>query len=141
MYNEPTLEINSDEIKDYIKEMGYGEDKTALFLLGNLVGRIGTLQYNDRKSKPILNRINYGGMDIRKVTRLYNEVYQAIQYEKMYYTEVELIYSESTRLFGKYKEAWQLSREETLYYILSGYSFSTKQAIINGGKNKNDKSK
>ncbi|MCX8059388.1 MAG: TIGR02556 family CRISPR-associated protein, partial [Spirochaetes bacterium] len=54
----------NDELKNYIKKMGFDEQKAALFLLGYLIGEIGKKQRNlETNRKPILDKINYSGMN------------------------------------------------------------------------------
>ncbi|TJX60864.1 TIGR02556 family CRISPR-associated protein [Soehngenia saccharolytica] len=131
--------IIKDYYKDYIKEMNYNEEQTALFLLGVLVGKIGNKQYkqlgagNDGR-KPILNKINYNGIDQRKLERLANDVFAKLNQLKIRQYN-EDIYYEMKKLLDKNINSWGLDKEENLFYLLSGYSFETIQAM---NANKND---
>lgn len=128
--------LNVDEdIKRYIKEMGYSEEQTAMFLLGYLVGKVGNKQYNDRDGKkPILNKLNFNGMDLAKVKRLSSEIVNKLRQNKILKYN-EIIYFEHKQLFDKNIKNWSLSKHDNLYYILSGYSFATAKSIYKeGGK-------
>lgn len=119
-------------VTEYAKDMGLNEQQYSMFILGNIIGNIGTAQYTQRGSKPILKRVNYSGMGEEKILRLFNEVLEAVHNEKMgVYTE--LMFEEASSIFMKNRSDWKLSKEEAVYYILSGYALSTKKAILNGG--------
>mgnify|MGYP001627163370 CR=1 FL=1 len=128
----------SDDLKSYIQQMNYDEPKTALFLLGVLIGEIGAKQYlatKDRQDdsaghKPILNKINYNGIDRPKLIRLCSDVHNKLRQEKLLpYTE--MIFAEMKRLLDKHIDSWKLDKYETLFYILSGYAYKTQKVILN----------
>ena len=133
-----------DELKEFIREMGYSQEEAALFLLGTLIGTIGVEQYKrtkntSSKNKPILNKLNFGGMDKNKILRLAGDVFAKLKQEKLLESQTELIYSDFTELCTPRLSDWGLSKEENLFCILSGYSYSTRKAILgkkkeNGGK-------
>jgi CRISPR-associated protein Csh1 len=124
------LEI-SDDVKKFFKEARYSEEMASLFLLGKLIGEIGKEQYNKGdKKKSILNKINFQGMDVNKLIRLYNDVYEKMKQYKVLSAETEKIYGISKELFDKNKINWKLTPQENVFYILSGYSFTTYKAII-----------
>ena len=128
-----------EELKQYIKEMGYTEEETALFLLGVLMGNIGTAQYNrNRESarKPILNKINFGGIDKPKLQRLSSEVFGKLQQEKILKNN-EIVFQQHKELLDKHFKKWSLNKNENLFYILSGYAHASMKAITgkkNGGE-------
>jgi len=123
----------SDDVKKFFKEAGYSEEMTSLFLLGKLIGEIGREQYNKGdKKKSILNKINFQGMDVNKLIRLFNDVYEKMKQYKVLSAETEKIYGISKELFDKNKINWKLTPQENVFYILSGYSFTTYKAIISG---------
>jgi len=133
----------SDDLKSYIQEMNYDEPKTALFLLGVLIGEIGAKQYlatRDRQDdsaghKPILNKINYNGIDRAKLVRLCADVHNKLRQEKLLpYTE--MIFAEMKRLLDKHIDLWKLDKYETLFYILSGYAYKTQKVILNASNSK-----
>ncbi|OAA83844.1 TIGR02556 family CRISPR-associated protein [Clostridium ljungdahlii] len=125
-----------DDLKVYILNMGYDEQQSAMFLLGCLIGEIGNAQYKrmGEDRKPILNKLNFGGVDRNKVIRLTNEVFNKLIQEKIRkYNEVT--FSECKRLMDANKDSWKLNKHENLFYILSGYSYDTTKAMLNkGGK-------
>lgn len=132
-----TLSLNIKEnYKNFINDMGYDEQKAALFLLGCLVGAVGRKQNSrdaDNKQdgnkstgtyKPVLNKLNFNGMNFAKVKRLSNHIFEKLRQEKilMYY---EAIFSVHKTLLGINEDRWKYNKDENLYYILSGYAFET----------------
>ncbi len=127
-----------DDIKNYIKKMSYDEQQTAMFLLGYLIGEIGNVQSkgSDEKRKPILNKLNFAGIDKAKMIRLSCDVFNKLNQEKIrQYNDVT--YGEFKRLLDQNINNWKLDKHENLFYILSGYSYSTTKYMtykkVNGG--------
>jgi len=118
--------------------MGYNEQQTSLFLLGNIIGAIGNAQYkrsSDGK-KPILNKLNFNGMDKSKLVRLSNEIFNKLRQEKILPYN-EMIYGKFKELFDKNRDSWNLNKDENLFYILSGYGYCTNKAIMGERKGNN----
>ncbi|QCX34102.1 TIGR02556 family CRISPR-associated protein [Caloramator sp. E03] len=119
-----------EEIKQYIKDMGYDEQQTAMFLLGILIGEIGNSQYKRYDgNKPILNKLNFNGIDKSKIIRLSNEVYTKLEQEKIRNFN-EVLYSDFKKLLDSNMNKWMLNKNENLYYILSGYSYATAKPML-----------
>lgn len=117
------------ELKEYIEKMQYGEMETSLFLLGILMGRIGTAQYKrNPEKKPILNKLNFGGMDKGKLIRLGNSIFQKLSQEKLLGSN-EKIYGVAMGLLDEHFSEWKLSKNENLHYLLSGFSYATMKAM------------
>lgn len=114
-----------DEFKEYLSTMNYDEQKTALFLLGYLMGEIGkqeSTRTEDRR-KPILNKLSYKGANLSKIRKLSLTIFNKLRQEKILRYN-ESIYSEFRRLFDKNEENWNLNDYENEFYILSGYAYS-----------------
>lgn len=128
--NVERLNLNSG-ILSYIKEMGYNEQQTSLFLLGVLVGAIGGEQSKRQYErelegtyKPILNKINFNGMDKYRIMKLSNQIPSKLRHEKIqqYY---EGLFSAHKYLLDKNIQSWKLNKDESLFYLLSGYGYQT----------------
>ncbi len=128
-----------DDMKVYILNMGYDEQQSAMFLLGCLIGEIGNAQYRrmGEDRKPILNKLNFGGVDKSKVVRLANEVFNKLIQEKIRKYN-EITFSECKRLMDANRDSWKLNKHENLFYILSGYSYDTMKAMLNKGGKENE---
>ncbi|SHF05305.1 TIGR02556 family CRISPR-associated protein [Caloramator proteoclasticus] len=124
-----------DDLKKYIETMKYDEQRTALFLLGYLIGEIGNAQ---RKrlgdKKPILNKINFNGIDKQKLMRLSTDVFNKLNQEKANDKPLRVynegVYYEFKRLIDKNLSNWSLNKNENLYYILSGYSYASVKPFL-----------
>jgi CRISPR-associated protein Csh1 len=114
------------EILDYWGDVVLYEEeqKRALFLLGYLVGEIGNAQSGaGHKKKPILDKINFQGMGTDKLMRLSNDVLEKLrQYDRLQYNEYT--YSVLKSLVDNNMGKWNLSNQENVFYVLSGYAFS-----------------
>lgn len=114
------------EILDYWGDVVLYEEeqKRALFLLGYLVGEIGNAQSGaGHKKKPILDKINFQGMGTDKLMRLSNDVLEKLrQYDRLQYNEYT--YSVLKSLMDNNMGKWNLSNQENVFYVLSGYAFS-----------------
>lgn len=121
--------ILRDDIKNYIKEMGYDEPKTALFLLGYLIGQVADGQkQSGMDNKPVLDKINYQGMTSIRVWRLSNEIFEKLkQYKRLGYNEG--IFAQHKMLMEKNMDNWPLSDQDNVFYMLSGYAYNTLAAI------------
>jgi len=114
------------EVLDYWSDVVLYEDeqRRALFLLGYLVGEIGSAQSGaGHKKKPILDKINFQGMGTDKLMRLANDVLEKLrQYDRLQYNEDA--HSELKRLLDNNIGKWNLSNQENVFYTLSGYAVS-----------------
>ena len=103
------------------------------------MGNIRTAQYNrNRESarKPILNKINFGGIDKAKLQRLSNDIFGKLDQEKILKNN-EIVFQQHKELLDKNFKKWSLNKNENLFYILSGYSYASMKAITgkkNGGE-------
>lgn len=121
------------EIKKFWEDIGvYDDPRKTAFLLGYMIGGIGNKQWKSgHKNKPILNKINFEGMNVQAIIRLTNEVFEKmVQYKilRLY----ESLFYQYKKMIDMYSHGWSLSNQENVFYILSGYSFATYQAISKG---------
>lgn len=124
-----------EDLKEYIKTMKYNEEQISLFLLGYLVGEVGNAQSKRLSGKkPILNKLNFNGIDKQKLMRLSNDIYNKLNQEKSGDKPLrvynEAVYYEFKRLFDKNITNWSLNKNESLYYILSGYSYASVKPFL-----------
>lgn len=135
------------EILDHWNDIDiYRDDKqkTALFLLGYLIGEIGSAQSGTgHKNKPILNKINFQGMGAEKLIRLTNDILEKLRQNKSVGGKTLLEYNESTYsalklLLDNNIAKWNLSNQEGVFYTLSGYAFSNYLVRKRSRDNYND---
>ncbi len=121
------------EISEWFAEMGYPSFARGLFLLGYLVGEVGKAQFKkgDEK-KSILNKIDFYGMNRERVIELANLILKSLRdYRQLQYNED--LYYKMKAMLDKHLSELDKRPAENVYYILSGYAFSTYQALVKGG--------
>lgn len=119
------------ELSDYQKKieiffdrMSYNDSQKALFYLGRVLNAIAYEQYRKGyESKPVLNKLNYNGMDRDDITRLRRELAEKTQQFKLH-RFTEPLFKRFTPFFN-YND-WSIKPDEALFFILSGYSFNAK---------------
>lgn len=128
-----TLEESNSAIAAFISRMSYTDDQKAVFYLGRVLNSIGQAQYKKgHKAKPVLQKVNYNGMDAAALKRLHADLFEkSKQYEVLKYNESN--FSKFTDLFVDSKDdPWnkRMKPEESLFYLLSGYSFRTPKEAV-----------
>lgn len=115
-------EERADKLQRFFSDMGYSPQQQALYWLGRIISKIGTAQYNkNHKQKPVLNKINYNGMDHSKIQRLYVDAFElSTQYKIV--NEINYYSKMFSQLFPADETLWTLTPQESVFYILSGFS-------------------
>lgn len=117
-----------DKIMKYFELMKYENWQKALFLIGYLVGEVGRQQYlkGDEK-KSILSKVNFDGMGTDKVLMLSNQILKSLRdYRILKYNEA--LYGEMKKLLDSNLDRLR-DPVMNVFYILSGYAFSTLKSI------------
>lgn len=125
----------ADDKSDYVKnieaffdKMGYEEEHKALFYLGRVLNKVAYVQSKKHPKKPVMNKLNYNGMDKTRIMLLRNDLQdKARQYSIISDTDFNF------KRFTEYFDAinWTMPEQEALFFILSGYSFGiTKKAEV-----------
>lgn len=112
-------------IIEFFDEMDYSSEQKALFYLGRVVSQVGDAQYQKKhKNKPVLNKINFDGMDADALMRLANDLSEkGVQYSIHGSTDWNL-----SKFHNKFKKKnWPLSRDENIFYLMAGYTFKLTQ--------------
>lgn len=126
--------------RNYLERLQYTEEQTALYLLGTLVAEIANAQWRlgpgeKNGDKTILNKINYGGMTVSRTQRLATELFDKLtQYRdrnrrSLLQGRNEKVFAQAQELLTKHKNNWSLDAAQNVYFILSGYSHTTLQAM------------
>jgi CRISPR-associated protein Csh1 len=120
------------ETEQFLENNGFKREQRSLFYLGALVNKIGLAQYHkDHKSKPILNKIQFQGMNGKEVLRLYGEVSEKVtQYARGENTGWSLDCERLAERFHFYAgqgdpKQWP-SEQQNVFFIMSGYSFMVR---------------
>lgn len=125
----PNLYEVLGEVGKFFSSMKYTDWQKALFLLGFLVGKVGIEQYKkgDEK-KAVLNKVRFEGMTVERVKRLANQVLEDLRNYRILNAGNESIYGYMKALLDGNLEKLR-DPVDNVFYILSGYSFVTLQAI------------
>jgi len=118
---EQVLPEYQQKVEEYFTRMNYKPEHKALFYLGRALNTVAQTQYKkEHKTKPVLKKLNYNGMDKADIRRLHRDLVEKTQQYSIHrFTESTL--SRFTMLFEY--ENWKMNPEEALFFILSGYSF------------------
>ncbi|MCA1761795.1 MAG: TM1802 family CRISPR-associated protein [Flavobacteriales bacterium] len=108
-------------IQTFFSKMEYSEAEKALFYLGRIINSVARAQYDKlHKSKPVLNKIKFNGMDSQAIMRLSLELREkSRQYNIHKFTDWDF-----GRFTDRFNEKnWPLSKEQNVFYLMAGYSF------------------
>ncbi len=108
----------------FLNQQGFSNEERALFYLGALTNRVALIQYlKEHKSKPILKKIQFQGMNSNEIYRFYNDIIEKLrQYNKMTYFSENLM-KKFHEYYGLTRAGKELSDQERVFFLLSGYSF------------------
>ncbi len=130
--------------RNHLQASGFNEAQAALFLLGCSLNKIADAQEIELKSRPIMRKVNFRGMNFAAVQKLATDIFEkGLQYkntmrEKRFYGKFEMYYQEMIRLFDmtlphvvssedSKTDVKKLNDSEIVYFIVSGYAFANAQ--------------
>ena len=121
--SEGTLHEAEPAIVAFFDRMSYTDAQKAMFYLGKVLNSVAHAQVKKKHdSKPVLNKLNFNGMDKRAVMRLRLDLMEKCkQYDVLNYNELN--FSKFNDLYNPEKS--NLTSEEAVFYLLAGYSFRT----------------
>jgi CRISPR-associated protein Csh1 len=113
-----------EKMENFIEKQGFSNEAKALFFLGTLLNRVAVAQYQkEHKTKPILKKIQFQGMNIQEVLRLYHEIVEKLrQYNKVTLFSEHLM-NRFHYYFGSIPQKWMLSDHANIFYIMAGYAY------------------
>ncbi|OUM85994.1 MAG: hypothetical protein BAA01_01120 [Bacillus thermozeamaize] len=112
------------EMEHFLDRQGFVPEAKALFYLGVLVHRVAVAQYlKEHKTKPILKKIQFQGMNTKEILRLYEEVVEKLrQYNKLTLF-AERLMERFHHYYGPLREKWPLSDNANVFYVMAGYAY------------------
>ena len=118
---EQILPEYQQKVEDFFERMNYKPEHRALFYLGRVLNTVAQTQYKkEHRTKPVLKKLNYNGMDRDDIRRLHRDLVEKTQQ----YSIHRLTESTLSRFMMLFKhEDWTMKPDEALFFILSGYSF------------------
>ncbi|MEX0813647.1 MAG: TM1802 family CRISPR-associated protein [Chitinophagales bacterium] len=116
-------------IQTFFDKMEYSEAEKALFYLGRILSSVAYAQYKKgHESKPVLNKINFNGMDADAIVRLSLDLREKTRQYNIH-DKTEWNFSEFTDRFNE--KNWPLSKEQNVFYLMAGYSFGLTKSDNN----------
>ena len=105
-------------IADFFLKMQFTSPQKAMFFLGRMLNSVAYLQKD--KSKTVIDKVNYHGMDKDDIVRLRKDLFEKA---KQYGKPEKIIFNDSQ--FGSHFDFnnWNMSPEESVFFLLTGYSF------------------
>ncbi|GAA4001914.1 hypothetical protein GCM10022408_11530 [Hymenobacter fastidiosus] len=125
--SEPLQEISEykQKVESFFQRTRYTPAQKALFYLGRALAVVAYEQLKKKyESKPVLNKLNYSGMDKPAIIRLRNDLADKSRQFNLH-RFMEPLFADFHRYFEEVND-WKMTPEESLFFILSGYTFSTK---------------
>lgn len=116
-------------VQTFFEKMNYSEEEKALFYLGRILSAVAYAQYKKgHESKPVLNKVNYNGMDADSILRLSLDLREKTR-QYAIHDKTEWNFSEFTDRFNE--KSWSLSKEQGVFYLMAGYSFGLTKSDNN----------
>jgi CRISPR-associated protein Csh1 len=117
----PAEEIINDfdrKVESFFERMKLNDDQKAMFYLGRMLNAVVYLQKD--KNKTVLDKLNYNGMDKDSIVRLRIDLFEKA---KQYNQVSKVVFHDGH--FGQLFDfkTWSMNPQESLFFILSGYSF------------------
>ena len=114
---EKIMSVDSDEFS--IDLILNSPSKKAAFLLGVLTRKLLNIQYNELESTPFYNKLWGLSLDQKKIKKLYPMVVNKLREYDVGYASIE---EKISKNLVKSENCWNLSRDETSYYFVLGYT-------------------
>lgn len=112
------------EMESFLDRQGFAQEAKALFYLGVLVHQVAVAQYlKEHRTKPILKKIQFQGMNAKEILRLYEEIVEKLrQYNKLTLFSERLM-ERFHYYYGPLREKWPLSDHANVFYVMAGYAY------------------
>lgn len=122
------LSATQQQEEAFFSRMEYQDPQKALFYLGRALSKVARVQVEKGyKSKPIMDKLNYAGMDLKAIVRLSEDLMEKVRQFQLS-KDPKKSPEKALRHFTAYfKHAgWNMHPEEALFFLLSGYSYTIK---------------
>ena len=106
-----------------LESMALSEQEESLMRVGFLLAQVSYAQYDNKlKNSPILEKVNFNGMDIRGVKRLITILEEKMRQYNLFYKNNVLNLQKLNIIIAKASGVWTLNNNENVFYIMAGYS-------------------
>ena len=132
---------------EFIENAGYTEEQKSLFWMGYAIKKIEKKQFlNHIESRPILEKINYQGMNFNALEKLINQIDEKIKQYGVYGKNIGYALYMVHSTMSKYSldsGKWPINNVSNVFLIMTGYTVASqletpnKEEIKNGEQNGN----
>ncbi|PWI57010.1 type I-B CRISPR-associated protein Cas8b/Csh1 [Sulfoacidibacillus thermotolerans] len=139
------LDTNHDVVNEkvnpemFLETVGYKASHEALFWLGAAIASVATAQQkNGLDTMPVLEKINYRGMNAGDVVRLVGKIEDAFRQYKLFGSGADTLFRMHTAFAAaldtaasplRWKKEYSMTDEEAVFYILSGFAVKRKEIL------------
>ena len=120
---------------EFIENAGYTDEQKSLFWIGYAIKKIGIIQFlNKITSNPMLEKINYQGMDFNAVEKLVNQIDEKIKQYDIYGKDIGYALFMAHSTLSKYSldgKRWPINDVSNVFLIMTGYSVASQLAASN----------
>lgn len=105
-------------IQGFFNRMNLNEDQKAMFYLGRILNRVEYIQKG--KTKTVIHKVNFNGMGKDEIERLRIGL---MEKAKQYNSVGKIIFDDKKFADHFNSNSWEMSPQEAVFYLLTGYSF------------------
>ncbi len=120
---------------EFIENQGYSDEQKALFWMGYAIKKIGSVQFsNNIKSNPMLEKINFQGMNFNALEKLVNQIDEKVKQYKIYASNMGYALFMIHSIMSKYSldgNKWPINDVSNVFLIMTGYSVASQLAVEN----------
>ena len=118
------IDSSIKEIETFLEKQNFSREGRALFYLGTLINRVAFAQYKkEHKTKPILKKIQFQGMNQKEILRLYYDVVEKLRQYEALSLYAEILINRFHFYFENIESDWGLDEHSNIFYIMAGYSY------------------
>lgn len=114
---------------NFIKQIASSEEVVGLFCIGYAIRCVGRVLYkHEIKNNPLLEKINYQGMDFVSVKKLVNQIDEKVkQYDDINGRDISYALFKAHSVLAEYIQTdWPISDVENVFFIMTGYSIENE---------------
>lgn len=129
MTKEEIKKLKEDE-SSFLESLAYTKSQKALFYLGRALNDTAYAQERKGNKRAILDKINFNGMDKRSIYQLSSALfekgtqYNQVNKQRPLLDKIQYDLAKFNKNFDINK--WEMNPHESLFFILSGYTYGIK---------------
>ncbi|NMB36237.1 MAG: CRISPR-associated protein [Firmicutes bacterium] len=118
------IDASINRVESFLQNQGFKDEARALFYLGSIIYRVAIAQLvKEHRTKPILKKIDFQGMNQRDVNRLYLEAVEKLRQYDRVTLFAEALMNRFHHYAGIMGEKWPLNEHANVFYIMAGYAY------------------